>query len=240
MSELDPWAAGERARDQLPANGVRGGQLIVPRLRGVSHTIAFGVAVIAAAVIVIVAPGGRDTIAVAIYGAGLAALFGGSALYHRWPGPPQYKHLLQRVDRSTIFVFIAASYTPIALVVLHGALVLVILVVAWAGAAGGVAFSAGWVNMPAPARAGCYLALGWLSIIAVPQLIDDLSVVPLVLLGTGGLLYSAGAVIYARQRPNPWPHTFGFHEIFHALVIAAAATQYTALIAWILPAARVS
>jgi hemolysin III len=212
---------------------------LIPRLRGVSHAIAFGLAVIAAVVIVIVAPGGRPTVAVAIYGAGLAALFGGSALYHRWPGPTRFKPVLQRLDRSTIFVFIAASYTPIALVVLHGALALVILAVAWAGAAGGVAFSAGWVNAPAPARAGCYLALGWLSVIALPQLVGELSLVPLVLLGVGGLLYSVGAVIYARQRPDPWPRTFGFHEIFHALVIAAAATQYTAVIGWVLPAAHV-
>jgi hemolysin III len=194
--------------------------------------------VLAAALIVVVAPGGRATVAVAIYGAGLAALFGGSALYHRWPGPTRFKPVLQRLDRSTIFVFIAASYTPIALVVLHGALALVILVVAWAGAVGGVAFSAGWVNAPAHARAGCYLALGWLALIALPQLVGELSVIPLLLLGVGGVLYSAGAVIYARQRPNPWPRTFGFHEIFHALVIAAAATQYLAVIGWVLPAAR--
>jgi hemolysin III len=239
MPEIEPSIAVNRARNQLEVAAVRGSELLVPRLRGVSHLVAFGVAVIAAALIIVVAPGGRATVAVAIYGAGLAALFGGSALYHRWPGPTRFKPALQRLDRSTIFVFIAASYTPIALVVLHGPLALVMLVVAWAGAAGGVAFSAGWVNMPAPARAGCYLALGWLAVIAVPQLVGELSVVPLVLLGVGGMLYSVGAVIYARQRPNPWPRTFGFHEIFHALVIAAAATQYLAVIGWVLPAARV-
>jgi hemolysin III len=192
------------------------------------------VALAAAVTIVVVAPPGRATVAVAIYGAGLAALFGGSALYHRWPGPPRFKPILQRLDRSTIFVFIAASYTPIALVVLHGPLALVILVVAWAGAAGGVAFSAGWVSAPAWVRSGCYLGLGWLALIAVPQLVGELSLVPLLLLGIGGVLYSVGAVVYARQRPDPWPRTFGFHEIFHALVIAAAATQYTAVIGWVL------
>jgi hemolysin III len=239
MPEIDPHATVDRARDQLGLVAGRGSELIVPRLRGVSHAIAFGLAVIAAAVIIVIAPGGRATVAVAIYGAGLAALFGGSALYHRWPGGSRFKPALQRLDRSTIFVFIAASYTPIALDVLHGALALVILVMAWAGAAGGVAFSAGWVNMPAPARAGCYLALGWLAVIALPQLVHELSLVPLILLAAGGLLYSAGAVIYACQRPNPWPRTFGFHEIFHALVITAAATQYLAVIGWMLPAAHV-
>jgi hemolysin III len=85
-------------------------------------------------------------------------------------------------------------------------------------------------------RSGCYLGLGWLALIAVPQLVGELSLVPLLLLGIGGVLYSVGAVVYARQRPDPWPRTFGFHEIFHALVIAAAATQYTAVIGWVLPA----
>jgi hemolysin III len=239
MPDIDPDAAAARARNPLPVAAVCGAELIIPRLRGVSHAVAFGIAVIAAVVIIIAAPAGWATVAVAIYGAGLAALFGGSALYHRWPGPTRFKPALQRLDRSTIFVFIAASYTPIALVALHGVLALVILAVAWTGAAGGVAFSTGWVSAPAPARAGCYLALGWLSVIALPQLVRELSVVPLVLLGGGGLLYTAGAVIYARQRPNPWPRTFGFHEIFHALVIAAAAAQYTAVIGWMLPAARI-
>jgi hemolysin III len=235
MPDIDPHVALERARVHLEEVVAD----IVPRLRGISHLFASGVAVIAAVVIVVVAPGGRATVAVAIYGAGLAALFGGSALYHRWPGPARFKPVLQRIDRSTIFVFIAASYTPIALVVLHGPLSVVVLVLAWAGAAVGVAFSAGWVNAPAAVRTGCYLALGWMALIALPQLIRELSVVPLVLLGVGGVLYSVGAVIYARQKPNPWPQTFGFHEIFHALVIAAAASQYTAVIGWMLPAAKV-
>jgi hemolysin III len=145
---------------------------------------------------------------------------------------------VQRIDHSTIFVFIAASYTPIALIVLHGALAWMILTIAWAGAAAGVAFSLGWIDAPRIVHAGSYLTLGWLAVIALPQLLGELRVVPLVLLGAGGLLYSVGAVIYASQRPNPWPRTFGFHEIFHVLVIAAAAAQYAAVVGWILPAAH--
>jgi hemolysin III len=210
----------------------------VPRLRGVSHAAAFFLAVVAAAMIVNLAPNGRATVAVAIYGAALAALFGGSALYHRWPGPARFKPILQRIDHSTIFLFIAASYTPIALIVLHGALAWVILAVAWAGAAAGVALSLGWIDAPRTVHAGSYLTLGWLAIIALPQLFGELRLAPLVLLGAGGLLYSVGAVIYTRQRPDPWPQTFGFHEIFHALVIAAAAAQYAAVVGWMLPAAH--
>jgi hemolysin III len=119
---------------------------------------------------------------------------------------------------------------------LHGALVWMILVVAWAGAAAGVAFTLGWIEAPRAVVAASYLALGWLAVIALPQLLHVLGLVPVVLLGAGGLLYSAGAIVYATQRPDPWPRTFGFHEVFHALVIAAAAAQYAAINGWVLPA----
>jgi hemolysin III len=216
---------------------VAASELLVPRLRGVSHAVAFFLAVAAAIVVVALAPTGRATVAVAIYGAGLIALFGGSALYHRWSGPARFKPLLQRIDHSTIFVFIAASYTPIALVVLHGTLAWMILAVAWTGAAAGVTFSLGWIEAPRVLVAGSYLALGWVVVVALPQLLGELRPTALVLLAGGGLLYSAGAIVYARQRPDPWPRTFGFHEIFHALVIAAAAAHYIAVVGWMLPAA---
>jgi hemolysin III len=238
MRQLNSTGTVERARTQLQVTAARGSAMVVPRLRGVSHAAAFFLAVVAAAMIVSLAPNGRATVAVAIYGAALSALFGGSALYHRWPGPVRFKPVLQRIDHSTIFVFIAASYTPIALIVLHGALVWMILAIAWAGAAAGVAFSLGWIDAPRTVHAGSYLILGWLAVIALPQLLGELGVAPLVLLGAGGLLYSVGAVIYASQRPDPWPRTFGFHEIFHVLVIAAAAAQYAAVVGWILPAAH--
>lgn len=210
---------------------------LVPRLRGVSHALAFLLSIAAAVVVIVSASAGRATVAASIYGAGLIALFGGSTLYHRWPGPARFKPVLQRIDHSTIFVFIAASYTPIALLVLRGPLVWVVMVVAWAGAAAGVAFSLGWIDAPRAVIAGSYLALGWVAVIGIPQLIGELATPPLVLLGAGGLLYSTGAIIYARQRPDPWPRTFGFHEIFHALVIAAATAHYVAVVGWVLPGA---
>lgn len=209
---------------------------LVPRLRGVSHAFAFLLAIAAATVVVVLAPAGRATVAAVVYGAGLVALFGGSALYHRWPGSARWKPALQRIDHSTIFVFIAASYTPIALVALHGTMAWVLLVIAWTGAAVGVGFSLGWIAAPRAVIAGSYLALGWAAVIAIPQLVGELPIAPLVLLGVGGLLYSTGAVIYARQRPDPWPRTFGFHEIFHALVIAAAAAHCVAMMGWVLAA----
>ncbi len=209
---------------------------LVPRLRGVSHAVASVVAVAAAVVAVALAPTTRAIVPLGIYGVGLIALFGASALYHRWPGPPRFTPLLQRIDHSTIYVFIAASYTPIALVLLHGALAWMVLVVAWAGAAAGVAFALGWIDAPRAVIASSYLALGWIAVVTLPQLLQLLSAVPLILLAGGGLLYSAGAVVYATQRPNPWPRTFGFHEVFHALVIVAAAAQYIAIVGWVLPA----
>jgi hemolysin III len=215
-----------------------GSEELVPRLRGVSHAGGFVVALGAASVLVALAPGGRATAALLVYGAGLVALFGGSALYHRWPGQERFKPLLRRIDHSTIFVFIAASYTPVALIVLHGTIAWLMLVGAWAGAGLGVAFSLGWADAPRPIVAGSYVALGWLAAAALPQLLHALAAAQLVLLAGGGLLYSAGAVVYARQRPDPWPRTFGFHEIFHALVIAAAAAHSIAMIGWVLPAAR--
>jgi hemolysin III len=208
---------------------------LVPRLRGVSHIFAAVVALAAAIVIVELAPAGQPTAALAIYGAGLVALFAGSALYHRWPGASRFKPVLQRIDHSTIYVFIAASYTPIAVVLLHGPLVWIVLAGAWGGAGAGVAFSLGWLHAPRAVIAGSYLALGWLAVLAIPQLLEVLSPAPLVLLAGGGLLYSVGAVVYATQRPDPWPRTFGFHEVFHGLVIAAAAAQYIAIIGWVLP-----
>ena len=133
-------------------------------------------------------------------------------------------------------MFIAASYTPIAVGLLHGALIWVILVVAWAGAAAGVAFTLAWIDAPRVVVVGSYLALGSVAVIAIPQLVGVLGQAPLALLGAGGLLYFAGAIVYATRRPDPWPLTFGFHEVFHVLVITAAAAHYVAIIGWVVPA----
>jgi hemolysin III len=121
--------------------------------------------------------------------------------------------------------------------VLRGPISWVILGIAWTGAAAGVTLSLGWIDAPRRVIACSYLALGWMVVLVVPELLKQLDPRPLGLLGGGGLLYSAGAVIYTRQRPDPWPRWFGFHEIFHALVIVAAAAQYIALVAWVLPSA---
>src|SRR3954462_13061504 len=164
--------------------------LDIPRLRGVTHAYAFWCALIAAVGLIVVAPGGVARVAAAVYGAGLCALFGGSALYHRWRWHPRWRPLLRRIDHSTIYVFIAACYTPVALLVMHGTLRWVILAAVWAGALGGVILSVAWITAPRVLGAACYLLLGWVSIIAMPQMVDGLDVAPLVLLAAGGVLYS--------------------------------------------------
>src|SRR5918997_2039861 len=210
---------------------------VIPRLRGLLHAHAAWVAGAASVVLVALAPTATARVAALIYGGALIALFSASALYHRWPGDPRWKPWLRRIDHSTIFVFIAASYTPIGLLVLEGTLQTVVLVSVWAGAAVGVTLSLAWITAPRVLVAGCYLAVGWVAVIALPELWREIGAAPFVLLAVGGALYSLGAAVYASQKPNLWPRTFGFHEVFHALVIAAAIAHFIAIAGWVVPSA---
>jgi hemolysin III len=205
----------------------------IPRLRGVTHLYAFYCATVAAASLIVLAPGGVARGASAVYGFGLCALFGGSALYHRWRWNPRWRPILQRIDHSAIFVFIAASYTPVCLLVLSGTVRWVVLVTVWTGALAGVALSVAWITAPRVLASACYVALGWVAVIASPQLVSALPLVPLVLIISGGVLYTVGAVVFSFQRPNPWPRVFGFHEIFHAFVVLAATAHFVALAGWV-------
>ena len=209
---------------------------LTPKLRGVMHAWAMWFALVAVVVLALYAPTGLARAAALVYGIGLCALFAASGLYHRWRWNPRWRPLLRRIDHSTIFIFIAASYTPIALLVLSGTVQIVVLASAWAGALAGVAMSVAWISAPRWLAAACYLALGWVAIIAMPQLAEKLGVAPFVLFAVGGGLYTVGAVVYAFQRPNPWPRIFGFHEVFHALVVAAAVVHFVAMAGWVIPA----
>jgi hemolysin III len=198
-----------------------------PRLRGVSHQWAFFASLAAGAALVASAPTGRARIAVAVYVASLAALFGTSATYHRVSWRTARARLrMRRVDHSMIFVLIAGTYTPFALLALRGILGTAILVVVWAGAAAGVTLQFAWRERRKWAVAVPYVALGWVAVVALPRMLDRVGVGPTLLVVLGGLLYTAGAVVYARRRPDPVPHVFGYHEVFHALVIAAAALHF--------------
>jgi hemolysin III len=201
-----------------------------PLLRGVFHQWAFVAAVAAGVTLVALAEGVRERTAVWIYAGSLAAMFGASALYHRgrWRSA-RVRIWLRRLDHSTIFLLIAGTYTPFALLAFDGAAADLVLVVVWAGAAAGLLLNLFWIDAPAWVAAIVYLALGWVGVLTLPQLFDRAGVAAGVLVIVGGCLYTLGAVGYALRRPNPWPAVFGFHEIFHILVVAAAATQFVAV-----------
>jgi hemolysin III len=211
---------------------------VKPRLRGVVHEYAFFVALVAGAALLVVAPAGKARVAIAIYVLGLAGLLGTSALYHRvtWR-KPNVRRWLRRLDHSMIFLLIAGTYTPFALLVLSQPLGTVVLVLIWSGAVGGIVLSLLWPDAPRPVSAAIYISLGWVAIIAVPQLFDRLGALGIALIAVGGLLYSAGAIIYARRRPDPVPTVFGYHEIFHVLVVAAAALHFAVIAFVVLPLA---
>jgi hemolysin III len=206
-----------------------------PRLRGVAHQYAFFVAVGLAVAVVVTAPGGKATTAALIYAVAVCGLFGVSALYHRVSWTPPVHRWMRRLDHSMIFVFIAATYTPVALLALHGTLAAVILAVVWGGALAGVVLNLLWLDAPKWLIAVVYVALGWVAVATMPQLWDTIGWAAVLALAAGGVLYSVGALIYARERPDPAPAVFGYHEVFHTLVIAAAAVHYAVIAFAVLP-----
>jgi hemolysin III len=204
--------------------------LAAPRLRGLFHQYAFLAAVAAGATLVALAEGARARVACAIYAAALAAMFGASAIYHRVPWRSlRARAWARRLDHSMIFVFIAGSYTPFVLLALGGILPAVLLACVWAGAVLGVVLNVSWIEAPKWVTAPTYLLVGWVGVVATPQIFGQLGVASAVLVTVGGVLYTLGALAYATHWPDPFPATFGFHEIFHVLVIAAAATQFVAV-----------
>ena len=168
----------------------------------------------------------------------MVVLFGTSALYHRidW-GSVAARRWMRRLDHSAIFLLIAGTYTPFALLALDGPLATVILVVVWAGALSGIVMKLVWIDAPKPVVAIAYVMLGWVAVAAFPDLIEELGVTGVGLIVAGGALYTTGAVVYALKRPDPAPTVFGYHEIFHLLVIVAAALQYAAVAFYVLPGA---
>src|SRR3954463_1137795 len=170
--------------------------LEIPRLRGVTHAYAFWLALVASTALVVLTPDGDARVAAAVYGAGLCALFGGSGLYHRWRWSPRWRPLLRRIDHSTIYLFIGACYAPVVMLVLSGATRWTVLGVVGCGALGGIVMSVAWIEAPRWLCAACYVALGWAAVIAAPQLSGALPVTPVLLFALGGVLYTAGAVVF--------------------------------------------
>lgn len=239
-------AVGERASAAKEAMGERATAAkeataeaiaaVKPKLRGVSHEWAFFMSLGFGVALIVLAETPKATLAVAIYAVSLSALFGTSALYHRvnWKRP-QVRQWMRRLDHSMIFFLIAGTYTPFALLVLDGTLAMAILAVVWIGAIAGAIVEMIWIDHPKWASALIYLSLGWVAVAAFPGLWNSMGPGGTLLVAVGGLLYTAGAVVYATQRPNPVPATFGYHEVFHLLVIAAAAAHFSAVAFFALP-----
>jgi hemolysin III len=196
-----------------------------PLLRGVSHEIAAFAALAAWIGLVAVAAPGPARAAASVYGATLLALFTISALYHRPTWTPRTRLFWRRLDHSAIFLLIAGTYTPFCLL-LGGRTGNLLLCVIWAGAALGIVQAVVWPTAPKPLIAVIYVVLGWVVVPVLPALLQALGLPTIALLGAGGVAYSVGAVVYALRRPDPFPRVFGYHEVFHALVVLAAVLHF--------------
>jgi hemolysin III len=162
-------------------------------------------------------------------------MFGISALFHRGSWTPQAARRLGRLDHAMIYGLIAATYAPIGLLVVHRGWRLPVLAIVWGGACLAAAIKLAWANVPTWIPAAISIALGWTALIVFPQVVARVGLTGSGLLLAGGIAYSVGAVIYVRERPNPAPATFGYHEVFHALVITAVACQYSTIVFFVLP-----
>jgi hemolysin III len=201
-----------------------------PRLRGIFHLGAFVAALAAGIVLGVLAEGALEVVSAWVYVAALAAMFGASALYHRvrWRSD-RWRLRARRLDHAMIFLFIAGTYTPFALLAFEGATRWLVLVSAWAGALLGLTLNLVWIDGPRWLAAAAYVGVGWIGVIAVPQLVTNVGVAGTVLIAIGGGLYTLGAIAYATKRPNPIPGWVGFHEVFHLLVVVAAVVQFVAV-----------
>lgn len=209
--------------------------VVKPRWRGVLHQYGFFISVGCGGALVATAPAGRGAWAALVYALAVSGLLGTSALYHRVTWQPAARRWMRRLDHSMIFVLIAGSYTPVTLLAMSGTLATVVLCVAWGGAGLGVVLQLVFPDAPKRFSAVVYLALGWVAVATLGQLLDSIGLFAVLAIGVSGALYSAGAVIYASERPNPLPEVFGYHEIFHALVLAAAAIHYAVVAFVVLP-----
>ena len=206
-----------------------------PRLRGVSHVVAFGVSLVSGPLLVAFAPTLQARLALVVYGLCLSGMFGISALYHKPTWSPGWRQWLRRLDHAAIFLTIAGTYTAIAGLALPPRSAIPVLAVVWCGGLAGATLqllhghTARWLAV------GPYLGLGWAALVVVPQLFDRLGVAGFGLLALGAALYTLGATVYAGRRPDPRPAVFGYHEVFHLLVVAAATAHYATIAGFVLP-----
>jgi hemolysin III len=216
--------------DQNPlAAAVAAVAAVKPRLRGWIHAGTFPLVLAAGIVLVVLAPGGKARIGSLIFAVTADLLFGTSAVYHRGNWSEPVRGLLKRMDHSNIFLIIAGTYTPFALLLLPAAQMRGLLLIAWIGAIGGVLFRVFWVGAPRWLYTPIYVALGWVAVFYLKPLYEAGGIAVVSLIAVGGLLYTLGAVVYGTKRPNPSPRWFGFHEVFHVLTVAAFVVHYIAV-----------
>lgn len=206
---------------------------VAPRLRGMLHAAAFPAAAIAGLVLTALGPTQSARIAAAVYSLACMALFGVSAAYHRSPQASRQRSILARFDHVSILLVIAGTYTPLAVLALHGRTRISVLTIIWAGTAAGIVtrliWRTAWRPVPRWLITSLFIALGWVVVFILPQLVRGAGVLAVALVLAGGVFYSLGALVYTLKRPNPSPQWFGFHEVFHAMTIAAYLTQYAAV-----------
>jgi hemolysin III len=201
---------------------------VKPRLRGWIHAGTFPLALAAGIVLVALAPTERSRIGASAFAATAVLLFGTSAVYHRGTWSPRVHGLLKRMDHSNIFLIIAGTYTPFALLLLPWGQARTLLLIVWCGAVAGVLFRVLWVGAPRWLYTPIYVALGWVAVFYFGPMLRHGGVAVITLIAVGGLLYTLGAVVYGTKRPDPSPRWFGFHEVFHAFTVAAFVVHYVA------------
>ena len=215
------------------------GPLTLPKpvFRGWSHALAALAATALAPIVIALGPGGADRAVVAVYALAVIGVFAVSAAYHRFDWTPPVKAAIRRLDHSMIFVFIAATYTPVGFFALGPDSARLVLSVVWSGALLGVVGRVAWLNAPRWVLIAPYPVVGWAALLVIGDVWRGMGVAGSTLLFIGGGLYTLGALIYAFRRPDPWPRWFGYHEVFHLLVVAAVAVHYVAIAFFALPLA---
>jgi len=233
----------ERVSDRMDRARDRASELVAdtiaevkPRLRGWIHAATVPLAAAAFVVLISLSPTAATKLGSTVFAASAVMLFSVSAVYHRGTWSPRVKVLLRRFDHANIFVLIAGSYTPFAILFLHGSARTTLLVVVWVAALSGMFFRVFWTDAPRWLHTPLYMALGWTAVFFIPSFVDGsepfggtVAVTVLVLVAAGGVLYTVGGVVYGFQKPDPWPRWFGFHEVFHSFTIAAFVCHYVAV-----------
>ena len=233
MSRPGGIVAGTPRSSRADGNG----HPVKPRLRGVFHEVAFFVSLVSGVALVWAAPTTGSELVMVVYAVSISLLFGISALFHRHTWGPEGRRRMRRADHSTIFIAIAGSYTAVAGIALTGWARTTVLCIVWGGAVIGITLRQAWLDAPKWLIALPYVVVGWAAVAVLPQLERALGGTGFALLLAGGLAYSAGALVYARKRPDPFPGVFGYHEVFHACTIVGAVLHFVVIAWFVLPLA---